>query len=71
MIEQLYHFQETEHVGEGVIEDRFVWGVDSDTARDKLAEILADEEVEWDISNFDCWLVYDENGDAVVRGSNE
>lgn len=30
MVEQLYHFQETEHVGDGVIEDRFVWGVDSD-----------------------------------------
>lgn len=63
----LYHFQETEHAGEGVIEDRFVWAVDSDSARDELEAILDAEEVGWDIDNFECSLVYDQNGDEVVK----
>ena len=67
-MEQLYHFQNDEgaRYGEGV-EDRFVWGVDSDTARDNLKKILDDEEIEWNIDDFDCWLVYDEDGNTIER----
>ena len=60
----LYHFKDTEHNG---TDDRFVWAEDSDTARDKLENILFDEDEEIDIDWYECQLVYDTDGNEVKK----
>lgn len=62
----LYHFKDTEHG----TDDRFVWAEDSDTAKDKLETILYDEDEEIDIDWYECQLVYDTDGDEVVKVFN-
>lgn len=59
----LYHFKDTEHG----TDDRFVWAEDSDTAKDKLEEILYDEDEEIDIDWYECQLVYDTDGNEVKK----
>lgn len=63
----LYHFRDVCHNQD----DRFVWAEDSDTAKDKLEAILYDEDEEIDIDWYECQLVYDTDGNEVVKIFND
>lgn len=66
-IETLYHFQNLNimHYSDDP-EDRFVWGTGLLEARDKLKQELDEEEMDWDIDDFEGWEVY-ADGEKVQR----
>ena len=66
--ETLYHFQNNEiaHYGDGYPEDRFVWATGLLEAVEKLKQELAEDEIEWDIDDFEGYEVYAE-GEKITR----
>ena len=67
-MEALYHFQNNEvaHYSD-YPEDRFIWATGLLEASAKLKAILDQEEIEWDIDEFEGYEVYDEDGNKVQR----
>ncbi len=66
-IETLYHFQNLNIMQySDDPEDRFVWGTGLLEARDKLKQELDEEEMDWDIDDFEGWEVY-ADGEKVQR----
>lgn len=65
--ETLYHFQNNEvaHYSD-YPEDRFVWATGLLEAVEKLKEELADEEIDWNVDDFEGYEVYAE-GEKVTR----
>lgn len=65
--ETLYHFQNNEvaHYSD-YPEDRFVWASGLLEAVEKLKEELADEEIDWNVDDFEGYEVYAE-GEKVTR----
>jgi hypothetical protein len=65
--ETLYHFQNNEiaHYSD-YPEDRFVWATGLLEAVEKLKQELAEDEIEWDIDDFEGYEVYAE-GEKITR----
>ena len=68
---KLYHAQNNEvaHYSDHP-EDRFIWANGSLEARDKLKKILDEEEMEWNIDEFEIYEVVSEDGDVVSDKSD-
>lgn len=69
--ETLYHFQNNEvaHYSD-YPEDRFIWATGLLEAVEKLKEELAEEEMRWDIDDFEGYEVY-AGGEKVIRKVKE
>lgn len=67
-METLYHCQNKEIAYDSDYpEDRFIWATGELEARDKLKASLDQEDMEWDIDEFEIWVIYDEDGNKVER----
>ena len=68
VVERLYHCQNLDigHYSDAP-EDRFVWATGALEARDKLKSILDDEEIDWNIDDFEFWEIRDEDGNLIER----
>ena len=64
----LYHAQNNEIAHRSDYpEDRFVWANSLEEAVDKLKAILDEEEMKWDIDEFEFYEVVDEDGNIVKK----